>query len=278
MKEDIYISLFYWLEQLGHTVTMERERLEPSALNIVIGLQYLTRDQVRQLAGAPQDYGVFDVEFIAEGMINFKPQTAWLFGGDGRAFFDKCRFFISYFEESVRMVAGMGVFAHHIVPGYCPFLETPGRLPESEKTIDVFFFGNVDDHRRVLLNRIPGAINLKVDAPEDVTPLFLRNARADQARIILSLGRAPPFTHIGPMRLVSMAHLKAFVLSEPVPMRPSVIEELTAFWNEGTDPVEEILFWLDSPSLRRQRAEAAYQRMRMIDPLSPLGAALDSRR
>lgn len=275
MKEDIYVSLFYWISKLGHSVTMDCRRLEPGAINILIGIQYLKREEIAELASSGYDYGIFDVEFIDNGMVNYKPDTAWLFGEDGRLFFDRCLFFLSYFSMSVRMMADHGVYSRQITPGYVPQFEAGCRLNDANKDIDVFFFGNVDDYRRPLLARIGEHCTLVVNAPTDVTPLFLRNARADRSRIILSLGRAAPFHHIGPMRLVAMAHLKAFVLSEPHQISQPDISDLCAYWEEDQNPVEAIRFWLNEVSLREAQAEAAYERMRGLDPYTPLIEVFD---
>ncbi len=50
---------------------------------------------------------------------------------------------------------------------------------------------------------------------------------------------------------------------------------LCSYWAHDQDPVEVIRFWLDAADLRQTRAEAAYKRMRDIDPLAPLVAVLD---
>lgn len=277
MKEEIYTSLFYWLSQLGYNVTMATSRLESKALNIIVGLQYLSKEQIRTITKTQFDFGLFDVEFVAEGMVNFKPETSWLFAGEGRRFFERCRFFLSYFKDSVAMLRDLGVFSQHFVPGYCPLLETAGRISEADKSIDVLFFGNVDNYRQPMLERIAKGATLTVRTPKDVTPLFLRNALAQQARIVLSLGRARPFGHIGPMRLVAMAHLRAFSLSEAAAWPQPEINDLCAFFEHGQDPLESILAWLHTPALRQQQAEAAYARIRGIDPLASLGAALEYR-
>lgn len=275
MKEDIYVGLFHWISMLGHTVTMDCRRMEPRALNILIGIQYLSREEIAELADSGYDYGVFDVEFIDNGMVNYKPETAWLFGEEGRLFFERCLFFLSYFAMSVRMMSDLGVYSRQITPGYVPQFESGCRLNDAEKDIDVFFFGNVDDYRRPLLARIGEQCQLVVNAPTDVTPLFLRNARADRSRIILSLGRATPFHHIGPMRLVAMAHLQAFVLSEQPQLTQPEISDLCAYWEEDQDPLEVIRFWLNAASLRQVRAESAYERMRALDPYAPLVAVFE---
>ncbi|SFM09116.1 hypothetical protein [Methylorubrum salsuginis] len=275
MKEDIYVSLLHWISALGHEVTMDCGRFEPHALNILVGLQYLSRTEVAELAASDYDYAVFDVEFIDRGMVNYKPETAWLFDAESRRFFDRCHFFLSYFTESVRMMSDLGVFSRQIVPGYTPILETAGRLSDRDKDIDVYFFGNVDAHRRPLLTQIGKACRLVVNTPADATPLKLRNVRADRSRIVLSLGRARPFHHIGPMRLVAMAHLRAFVLSEPPTLDQPELADLCTYWARDQDPTEAIRFWLEASDLREKRAEAAYERMRGIDPLAPLAAVLD---
>jgi hypothetical protein len=278
MKEDIYSSLFHWVSRLGGTVSMDYGRLEPQALNIIVGLQYLSPEQIHDIAASSLDYGVFDIEFVAEKMVNFKPNTSWLFLREGQLFFERCRFFLSYFRDSVRMLQDMGVFSRHFVPGYCQNLEWPGKISEKEKTIDVLFFGNVDRHRRSLLERMSKRINITVHSPQDVTPLLLRNAHAAQSRIVLSLGRARPFTHIGPMRLVSMAHLRAFSLSEPSLLPQPELAGLCVYWDAGQDPVEQIELWLADDTRRHRQAEAAYERIRQIDPVPVLAEALEYRR
>ena len=276
MKEDIYTSLYYWLACLGGKVTMEYGRLEPKALNIIVGLQYLSPEDIAAIAASTLDYGLFDIEILKNGMVNFKPETRWLFAEQGQKFFGRCRFALSYFQESVDTLKSIGVFALKFVPGYCPLLEAPmpSPIPEAEKSVDVLFFGNVDTHRAPILERIAQHASLEVDAPQQVTPMYLRNLQAARSRIILSLGRARPFTHIGPMRLVSMAHLKAFCLSEPASRPQPELAGLCTFWEPGQDPLEAVRFWLDTPERRHERAAAAYARLRELNPQAILAAAL----
>lgn len=278
MKEDIYTSLLYWLTKIGHVVTIESRSFEPNAINIIIGLQYLTPQEIDNIAHSPYEYGVFDVEYIASGMVNFKPETSWIFTDRSRRFLDRCRFFLSYFEESVRDMARLEVFSRRIMPGYVKTFEPESLIGESDKTIDLYFFGNVDAHRAAVLERIKQAVPMLVQTPSQVTPLFLRNARAARSKIVLSLGRALPFTHIGPMRLVEMAHLRTFVLSEmPAAAQPD-LDGLCAYWSADEDPGEVVRAWLFAPERRRARAEAAFERVKAFDPLTPLAEALEARR
>ena len=253
---------------------MGYNHLEARALNIIVGIQYLTEEQIRELSHSVFDYGVFDIEFIADMMVNYKPTTSWLFRDEGRRFFDRCRFFLSYFRESVEMMDGLGVYARHFVPGYCPTLELPHRLDERDKSIDILFFGNVDGYRKPILSRIAEGANVVVRTPNYVTPLFMRNAQVAQSRIVLSLGRARPFTHIGPMRVVAMAHQHAFILSETPKTPQPELDDLCAFWEPECDPLEAVRYWLASGTLRRRRAEQAYERIRQRSQLSVLADAL----
>ncbi|MBT9293228.1 hypothetical protein [Prosthecodimorpha staleyi] len=275
MKEDIYTSLLHWLAQIGHVVTIEPRSFERNAINIIIGLQYLTPEELDDIANSPYEYGVFDVEYIASGMVNFKPETSWIFADRARPFLDRCRFFLSYFDESVRLMAHLGVFSRRIMPGYVKFFEPDSMIDEGDKTIDVYFFGNVDAHRAALLRRIERAVPVLVQTPSQVTPLFLRNARAARAKIVLSLGRAAPFTHIGPMRLVEMAHLRSFVLSERPARTQPELDGLCAYWTADEDPGEVARAWLFAPERRRALAEAAFERVKAFDPLTPLAEALE---
>ncbi len=275
MKEDNYTRRLHMLSELGHVATIELRSLERNAINIIIGLQYLTTQELDDIANSTYDYGVFDVEYIAAGMVNFKPETSWLFADRARPFLNRCRFFLSYFEESVRFMAHLGILSRRITPGYVKFFEPDAVIGESDKTIDVYFFGNVDAHRAGLLRRVERAVPVLIQTPSQVTPLFLRNARAARAKIVLSLGRAAPFAHIGPMRLVEMAHLRTFVLSE-MPARPQPeLDGLCAFWTADEDPGEVARAWLLAPERRRARAEAAFERVKSFDPLTPLAEALE---
>ncbi|MBB5754816.1 hypothetical protein [Prosthecomicrobium pneumaticum] len=278
MKEDIYTSLLHWLSEIGHVATIELRSLERNAINIIVGLQYLTPQELDDIANSTYEYGVFDVEYIAAGMVNFKPETSWLFADRARPFLSRCRFFLSYFEESARLMADLGILSRRIMPGYVKFFEPGATIGESDKTIDVYFFGNVDAHRAGLLRRVERAVPVLTQTPSQVTPLFLRNARAARAKIVLSLGRAAPFTHIGPMRLVEMAHLRTFVLSE-MPARPQPeLDGLCAWWTADEDPGEVVRAWLMAPERRRARAEAAFERVKAFDPLTPLAEALEAAR
>ncbi|QTL02699.1 hypothetical protein J5J86_18230 [Aquabacter sp. L1I39] len=277
MKEDIYTSLLHWLTQIGHVVTIEARSFEPNALNIIIGLQYLTPQEIDCIAASTCEYGVFDVEYIAAGMVNFKPETSWLFADRSRKFRDRCRFFLSYFEESAREMARLGVFSRRIMPGYVKTFEPESVISEGDRTIDLYFFGNVDAHRAAVLERIEKTVPVLVQTPSQATPLFLRNARAARSKIVLSLGRALPFTHIGPMRLVEMAHLRTFVLSEAPAVAQPDLDGLCAYWSAAEDPGEVARAWLFEPERRRARAEAAFERIKAFDPLPPLSEALEPR-
>lgn len=278
MKEDIYTSLHHWLSKLGHVVTIEPRSFEQNAINIITGLQYITPEELDEIAASPYEYGIFDVEYIASGMVNFKPETAWLFADRARRFLDRCRFFVSYFEESVRAMARLGVLSRRIMPGYVEAFEPDGVLGEGDKTIAMYFFGNVDAHRAAVLRRIERIAPVLVQTPAQVTPLFLRNARAARAKIVLSLGRAPPFGHIGPMRLVEMAHLRTFVLSETPSVAQPELDGLCAYWTADEDPGAVAQAWLLAPERRRAKAEAAFERIKAFDPLTPLSEALELRR
>ncbi len=50
MKEDIYTSLLHWLSELGHVATIELRSLERNAINIIIGLQYLTTQELDDIS------------------------------------------------------------------------------------------------------------------------------------------------------------------------------------------------------------------------------------
>ncbi|MDR3517395.1 MAG: hypothetical protein P4M00_16440 [Azospirillaceae bacterium] len=173
------------------------------------------------------------------------------------------------------MMTDLGVFSRCVTPGFVPQFEPDQVIGESDKTIDAYFFGNVDAHRAEILRRIDRVVPVVVQTPSQVTPLFLRNARASRTKVVLSLGRARPFTHIGPMRLVEMAHLRSFVLSEPPAAPQREIEGLCEYWEAGEDPGEATRAWVLDPERRRARAEAAFARVKAIDPLTPLSEVLE---
>jgi len=276
MKEDIYLSLRDCLERAtGRDVTMERGRWDPDAFNILVGLQYLNRKAARELVASSVRYGLFDVEILDHGMINYKPDTRRFFEDEERAVFQRAAFFLSYFRQSCDEVARTGLAAYQITPGFCTGLRTHSPRSEEQRDIDALYFGHVDEHRARILDALSERCKLVVLRPRDAITFQTRNSLAARARVVLSLGRAAPFGHIGPMRLIGMAHLPSFCLSEAPRLSQPELAPFAHFVEDTDDLPQRALDALADPAFRSSKEEAAAEALHELQPVAELKRCLD---
>jgi hypothetical protein len=279
MKEDIYVSLAGWLEEAGAEVSLAAGELREDALNVVVGVQYLSAEAAAAIAEGTAAYGIFDVEILSDQRVNFKDETRYLFSWPARALFERARFFWTYFEESAATMRSLGVDARVLRLGWCEHLaRRSASRPAERRDIDVLFFGHVDDHRRRLLEELGAGPSWRILGPDAGTPLFVRDSLARRAKVVLSLGREEPFGHIGPMRMVSMAHLGVACVSER-PRRTQVgIEGLARFFETPAQGRLLLDALLDSPSARADAVAEARQALRSVDTAAQLGEDLHGSR
>jgi hypothetical protein len=277
MKEDVYVSLAGWLEEAGAEVSLAAGELREDALNVVIGVQYLSAEAAKDLAGGTAAYGIFDVEILSDQRVNFKEETRYLFSQPARALFERARFFWTYFEESAATMRSLGVDARVLRLGWCEHLarRSPSQ-PTERQDIDVLFFGHVDDHRRRLLEELGAGPSWRILRPDAGTPQFLRDSLARRAKVVLSLGREEPFGHIGPMRLVSMAHLGVASVSERPRRAQAGLEGLARFFETPAEGRHLLAELLASPTARAAAVAEARQALRAVDTAAQLGDHLEA--
>ncbi|PWW01547.1 hypothetical protein DFR52_102209 [Hoeflea marina] len=272
LKEEIYISLAYWLRRIGHDVSMDRGRLDPSCLNVLIGFPYVDDAVIDRLIGAGPGYVIFDAELIDAGMINFKPETAFWFSEPRNRLFRHAAAFLTYFEQSARFLQrtfGLPVFK--LAPSHCPVLATHRPMGEKDCDIDVLFFGRIYDSRAGLLDALAGTCRLRCLDVGDLTTFHMRNELAARAKIVLHLGHRPPFAHIGLMRLMSMAHIGVFSLSEDRTEIEPELRPLSGWWNSDAMALSDcVTGWLARPDDRRGIARGALDRIEASTDLSEL--------
>ena len=259
LKEDIYTSICAWLRDGGIDVSVERSDLPGSGPIIISGFEYLSDAMRLQVARSGRPYALLDVEILNNYMVNFKPETRPWFEPPVDEIFKNSRFLLTYYQSSARFInKSYGTPTYTIQPGYCSALHAYPSLTDEEKDIDVLFFGRVYDDRAPLLQRIADQFETRILDVPNLTPLFLRNEYARRARIILHLGHRQPFQHIGMMRLLSMAHLRAFSLSEWRLEIEDSLANLSAWWQPDTDICDVIASWLTDAGGRERQAELTF--------------------
>jgi hypothetical protein len=267
LKEEIYISLAYWLGQIGCDVSVDRGVIDPNCFNVLIGFPYVDEAVIDQLINVASGYAVFDVELLDEKMINYKPETERWFRPPLNRLFKNAKAFFSYFEQSVRFMQE----AYHLpvfkfAPAHCPALATHQPRNDVDCDIDILFFGRVYDTRASVLKGLEDKYALRLLDVEDVTSFYFRNDLAVRSKIILHLGHREPFQHIGMMRLLSMAHIQAFSLSEDRAEIEPDLRPLSAWWDAQKAPLSEcVAYWLANPEARHAQALNAESRVQARD-------------
>ncbi|WP_420010931.1 hypothetical protein [Tateyamaria sp.] len=256
LKEEIYITLAYWLGQISCDVSVDRGAIDPECFNILVGFPYVDDAVIDRLAALEAGYAVFDVELLDDGKINYKPETAHWFRPPLDRLFRNAKAFLSYFEQSVQFMAqAYDLPVYKLAPACCPALTTHAPRGEADCDIDILFFGRVYDTRVPVLNDLADRYSLRLLDVGDVTTSYFRNDLAARSRIILHLGHRAPFQHIGMMRLLSMAHIGAFSLSEERAEIEPALRPLSAWWDAEKMPlVDCVAHWLAHPAARREQA------------------------
>ncbi len=262
LKEDIYKAWVYWFEKAGCLVSLTYNQILYGCSNIIFGAYYLEPRQIDTILSSGLSYGLFETEIVSSTGHNHDTEIKRL--ESHKRLYSSARLILTAVPQNVTALAHMGFLARYIPIGYCSWLETLKPLPDAYQDVDLFFFGNIDKRRaRVIKALEEESFSVTVLDHSLPIPHLIRNGWVSRSKIVLSLRRGPPYTHLGVSRIWHLAHNRVMTLSEPPGEDDQSADGLCEF-----RPFEEfsatIKHYLANPDERVARGEEFYRNLRKI--------------
>jgi hypothetical protein len=271
-----YLQLLYHsLSDLGHSVILSPDLIEPSMLNIIFDPLYAVqsrRDLFEKLIRSGISYGFQSVEIFTGNGYGFHhfPFSAEELDVLGRLL-ENSKFVWTPFKDELECYAKITRKAQYIEYGYHERMNEV-RCAE-DKLVDVFFFGSPGSPGRgKLLNDLENC-GLNVVVQPTGGSLSMRNTLIGAARINLNLSHSFPYRHASPGRLVYLANNGICAVSTPAE-DPDGYLNYAAVVPEA-DLVEGCHAWIAAGKWKRE-GERALERLRQHAMRDILGAALEA--
>lgn len=139
-------------ESLGHRCPLRMNWVEPGALNVVIGYQFLAPVHIDSFARASCIFYQLEQLSVHEGWLT----------PDRERVLRAAREIWDYSDENVAFLRAKGFTnVSHLPLGYHPALHRIEHRPEPEKDVDVLFYGARNERRGAVLNQIRERFGLR---------------------------------------------------------------------------------------------------------------------
>ena len=149
---DVARYIVHSLELLGHACSLERNRCDPEAMNVLVGVHLLSSPiDVDIVLGAARDYVVLQSEIFTASSVNGHPAQGRLESvilpllRGARGVWDSL-------DTNIEHLARLGIHAESLRFGYNPRLEEISH--KRVKDIDFLFYGSVGPWRRTVLSKL----------------------------------------------------------------------------------------------------------------------------
>lgn len=133
--------IFYSIRELGYSVKLQPNIIDPDSQNIILGCHMLSKDSIPEI---PKDSIIVNTEQVYSGAADWNPNTfEWI-----------SKFQVwDYSEKNILNLNALGITrVKHLKIGYQKELN---RIKKIEvKDIDVLFYGSVNDRRGKILNAL----------------------------------------------------------------------------------------------------------------------------
>jgi len=144
---DVARLLFFSLESLGHAVSLNVNRFEPGATNIVVGYERLPDAAIPPNAR----YIAYQLEQITAGGTQISQLMAQVLRGAAEVW--------DYNPQNAQALERLGVRSVKLLPlGFHDKLET---IPPGNEDVDVLFYGMMNDRRMKVLEQIAGSCSVQ---------------------------------------------------------------------------------------------------------------------
>jgi hypothetical protein len=265
-------SLTYWevgllleagLSELGHRVTLQSNRFEADATNILLGYHLLGEADARAILASGLRYIPYQLE-------QFSPESTWI-TPTGLQVLRGAAEVWEYSRPNLAILASQGVGRVRYLPlGYHSTLELIRPLPEPEKTIDVLHYGSFNLSRRHVLSELRKHCRV-----EELLGVYgaQRDAAIAQSRLVLHV-------HYFEAKLAAQVRVSYLlnnavaVVSEASADEPFAGMIATAPYGEL---VEACLRLLRDPDERQRLAREGHDKFRQLRMVDHLRAVLADR-
>jgi SAM-dependent methyltransferase len=276
--DDIIASFKHVLEKRQHPVSVGYLDVKQDAINIIFGAQNLHPDQIKSLAAK---------HIIIYNLEQVHPFNPWFKQNYIQTLKDHQTW--DYHPSHINQLKSTGVNHVKCVPiGYDACLEKITQKNESEKDIDILFYGLISERRELLLNTLKQAgLNVVHTPYQNQWSETERNDYIARSKIILNMAFAD-YSQVFEMARVSVLIANhAFVLTEnldrekvPNHQLPPELKECLGFFDyhiaeNATNIVEKCKYYLENPELRQEMAKKAYDYFKTIPLEAPLIKAVD---
>jgi hypothetical protein len=257
------------IELLGHPCTLERNRCDPTATNVLVGTHLLaSATEVDLLLGAARDYVVLQTEIFDDGTINGHgvaerlDRVIYPLLRGARGVWDSL-------ETNARYLRTKGIPVGMLRFGYSPRLEDV--VHKKEKDIDFLFYGSMGSWRQSVITRL-SSLGYRVRVEFDATAVF-RNDLIARSEVVLTLRHGAGMAHLPQGRIIYAVNNRALVVGEG---------------GDGQGELEDVFVWTNEPARvvelcretrarpdRRELAAAYYERLKSRPMTSFVAPLLD---
>lgn len=268
LVDDIVESYRLAAEELGHQTSFSRDTIVPGMLNILFFSWRVTWDAI---SGLHPQCIVVNFEHLSDGATWFLPSY--------REVLKKC-YLWEYSETNFHRHRELEFLAADYVPlgyqhGAGPELAWDDALPESERDIDVLFFGALNPRRTKVLQALIGK-GLRVHTPaEHIWTVEERDACLRRTKVALNFHQFDDSRIVETPRLNILFRNRKAVVCELYPD-----SELTPLWRDAVvgvpydDLVDATLALLGNPARRAELEAMGYQRFTGMAQKPVFAAAL----
>ncbi|WP_448204385.1 hypothetical protein [Azospirillum sp. sgz302134] len=267
------IALFHHaLVDLGHTVQVSANGVEPAALNLFLPpMAFRSRELLAFIAERRVPYGFIGIETF-EGYAHHRQDEPAGDSADFLRFVREARCILCLFHQDVEPYRALGGRAVYTKYGFHEKAEDV-RLC-AERPIDLFFFGDVQGRpRRERLLQGLAARGLAVRAltgAQESPASLVRNSLIGMAKANLNINHS---THVSPQRVVYLSNNRLRCLSDAAEDPDGYLESALVF-DRDADFLDGCEDYVRSDRWRTD-GEAAYEMVRRQPMSRTLQAAFD---
>ena len=217
-KEDISFGLLSALRSIGHDVTMSTNYFEKTALNMVVGSDFLAGmpNILQPLIRSQYDYAVFEVEAFDGATVNQRQDFPL---GNYQALLLNAKHIFTPYQYNLGALgqSDWREKLRYVRWGYFPELRDDRMRRKASFTHDGLFFGLAKEARIEKLKALQASKQLSVALVGRQDPLMMRRYYIAHCRWGLNLSSGDGECFTNPFRLYAMAANDMPILSDPGP-------------------------------------------------------------
>lgn len=217
-KADISFGLLSALKSIGHDVTMSTNYFEKTALNMIIGSDFLSGmpNILQPLIRSQYDYAVFEVEAFDGVTVNQRQDFPL---GNYQALLLNARHIFTPYRYNLQALgqSDWREKLHYVRWGYFPELQDDRMRRKTSFAHDGLFFGLAKGARVEKLKSLQTSKLLSVATLGRQDPMMMRQYYIAHCRWGLNLSSGGSECFSNPFRLYAMAANDMPILSDPGP-------------------------------------------------------------